>query len=224
MTMNTNQMPDHFDGWLERELKQQLSAITPINFRPGQARYQSLATSNGGGLFRLTKLKLAVAVAAGALAVGAAGAYAANTVTVQNPQSFTFGSGANTLTLVPVNGKPLATAPKWSTVGECVSFFAENRNFALAPAGTLPSTLTLFKNYHGKLVSFVASTWCKTQVASTVDSGTTGSGNGQGQNNGNGQGQNNGNSQGKGNGQGNGNHGNGNSQGNSSQGQGSTSN
>ncbi len=206
--MKTSELPDRFDGWLESELHRGLSSITPVNLRPGQARYQALAMSKGGGVFRLTKLKVAVAVAAGALAIGAAGAYAANTVTVQNPQSFTIGS-TNKLTLVTVTGTPPATAPKWNSVGECVSFFADNHNYALAPSGTLPSTLTLFKNYHGKLVSFVASTWCKTQVTSTVGSGTKGNG----QNNGNGLG--NGNSQGNGNG-----HGNGNSQGNGGKGQG----
>src|ERR1700752_1032560 len=100
MSMNTREMPDRFDGWLEAELQRQLSAAMPVNLRPAQARYQALAAGNSGGLVRVTKLKGAVAVAAGALAIGAAGAYAANTVTVQNPQTFTLGSGSNSLKLV----------------------------------------------------------------------------------------------------------------------------
>jgi hypothetical protein len=226
--MSAETIPDQFDGWLQRELQQRLSAVTPANLRPAQARYQALALSTTGGPFRLTKLKVSVAVAAGALAIGAAGAYAANTVTVQDPtsKSFTLGSGSNALNLIAVNGNTISAAPKWTNVGECVSFFANNRNYALAPAGSMPKTLTLFKNYHGTLVSFVASTWCKQQVAATLGStsttGTKGLGNGNGQGNGNSQG--NGNGQGNSNGQGQGksdSQGNGGGQGHGLPGQGS---
>jgi hypothetical protein len=162
-------MPERFERWLEWELQRRLSAIEPTSPRPAQARYQAVVLNRRHGMFRMTKLKLAVAIATGALALGAAGAYAAGTVTVQNPQSFKLGSGSNVLTLVPLNGaQPIKASdlPKWTNAGECVSFFAGNRNYALAPAGTLGTTLTLKKSYHGKLVSFVASTWCKTQVTS----------------------------------------------------------
>jgi len=127
-------------------------------------------------MFRITKIKVATAVATGAVALSAAGASAAGTVSVQNPQSFVVGTGSNQLTLIPLNGaQPIKTTdlPKWTNAGQCVSFFAKNRNYALAPAGTLSTTLTLSKNYRGKLVSFLASTWCKTQVTAPSTSTTS---------------------------------------------------
>src|SRR5438128_11743118 len=111
-------------------------------------------------MVRITaKLKIAAGLAAGALTLGAAGAYAAananNTITVDNPTSFTLGTGDNQLTLVPLNGAAALTLPAngFKNAGECVSWLAKNRNYALAPQGSLGSSLKLSKNYHGKLLS-----------------------------------------------------------------------
>lgn len=128
-------------------------------------------------MIRITsKVKIASGIAAGALALGAAGAYAANannTITVTNPKTITLGSGSNQLTLVPLNGQTTLTAPTFNNAGQCVSWLAQNKNLALAPSGTLPTTLKLSKNYHGKLMSS-ANSWCKTQVtASTTKTDAT---------------------------------------------------
>ena len=120
-------------------------------------------------MFRITsKVKIAAGVAAGALMLGAAGAYAAtanNTITVQSPTPIPLPSGGPTL--ISVDGKTL-TLPttKFTNQGECISFFAKNRDFALAPS-PLPTTLKLSKNFHGKLVSGLHD-WCKSQVTSTT--------------------------------------------------------
>src|SRR5436309_3377604 len=125
-------------------------------------------------MFRITaKLKIAAGLAAGALTLGAAGAYAAananNTITVDNPTSFTLGTGDNQLTLIPLNGAATLTLPAngFKNAGECVSWHAKNRNYAVAPQGSLGSSLKLSKNYHGKLMSG-ANAWCKTQPSSTT--------------------------------------------------------
>src|SRR5438128_8250433 len=126
-------------------------------------------------MVRITaKLKIAAGLAAGALTLGAAGAYAAtanNTITVDNPTSFTLGTGDNPLTLVPLNGAAALTLPEngFKNAGECVSWLAKNRNYALAPQGSLGSSLKLSKNYHGKLLSG-ANAWCKTQPISSAKS------------------------------------------------------
>src|SRR5207245_1074247 len=126
-------------------------------------------------MFAITaKVKIAAGLAAGALTLGAAGAYAAtanNTITVDNPTSFTLGTGDNPLTLVPLNGAAALTLPEngFKNAGECVSWLAKNRNYALAPQGSLGSSLKLSKNYHGKLLSG-ANAWCKTQPMSTAKS------------------------------------------------------
>ena len=130
-------------------------------------------------MIRVTaKIKIAAGLAAGALTLGGAGAYAAanahNTITVDNPTSFTLGTGDNQLTLVPLNGAATLTLPAngFKNAGECVSWLAKNRNYALAPQGSLGSSLKLSKNYHGKLMSG-ANAWCKTQPMSTAKTDQT---------------------------------------------------
>jgi hypothetical protein len=125
-------------------------------------------------MMRITsKVKIAAGLAAGALTLGAAGAYAAtakNTITVQNPAPFTLGTGSNQLTLIPLNGADKLTLPAdgFKNAGACVSSFAKNKNYALAPEGTTNgSSIKLSKNYHGKLMSGL-NAWCKTQVTSTA--------------------------------------------------------
>lgn len=125
-------------------------------------------------MIRITsKVKIAAGLAAGALMLGAAGAYAAtanNTITVNDPTPFTLGTGSNQLTLIPLNGADKLTLPAdgFKNAGACVSSFAKNKNYALAPAGTTSgSSIKLSKNYHGKLMSGL-NAWCKLQVTSTA--------------------------------------------------------
>ena len=123
-------------------------------------------------MFRLTsKVKIAAGLAAGALTLGAAGAYAAananNTITV-TPTPITVGkTGTTPLSLIGFNGTKSLTLPTFTNAGECVSFFAQNKNIALAPQGATTGTVKLSKNYHGKLMSG-ANAWCKTQLTSTA--------------------------------------------------------
>jgi hypothetical protein len=124
-------------------------------------------------MFAITsKVKIAAGIAAGALTLGAAGAYAANaaaqsTVNVTG-SSFTIGSGTNTLELVGVNGQTgtLTLPSDLKHPGQCVSFLATHRNYAIAPkAGS-----TVSKNYHGNLMR-QANAFCKAQLPpKTADS------------------------------------------------------
>jgi hypothetical protein len=107
-----------------------------------------------------TKVKIAAGVAAGVLTLGAAGAYAANansTVTPQGGAVTLTNSTGTTLNLVGISkgdtSLQLPSTP-FSSPGQCVSWFATNRNWANAPAA---GTTTLSKNYHGKLMSSVQS-------------------------------------------------------------------
>ena len=125
-------------------------------------------------MFRLTsKVKIAAGLAAGALTLGAAGAYAAananNTITV-TPTAITVGKTGATLSLIGFNGTTSLTLPTFTNAGECVSFFAQNKNIALAPT-VVSGTVKLSKNYHGKLMSG-ANAWCKTQLTSTAKADT----------------------------------------------------
>src|SRR6267143_173458 len=128
-------------------------------------------------MFRLTsKVKIAAGLAAGALTLGGAGAYAAananNTITV-TPTKITLGSGDSTLELIGFNGTTSLTLPKFTNAGECVSFLAHNKNIALAPKGTSTTgSVTLSKNYHGKLMSG-ANAWCKTQLTAAAKTDKT---------------------------------------------------
>src|SRR6266550_59859 len=128
-------------------------------------------------MIRITaKVKIAAGLAAGALTLGGAGAYAAananNTITVESPAPIALPNGGPTL--ISVDNKTLTLPTSFANQGECISFFAKNRDFALAPQGTLPSSVKLSKNYHGKLVSSLHE-WCKAQATATTkpDSATT---------------------------------------------------
>lgn len=125
-------------------------------------------------MFPITaKVKIAAGIAAGALTLGAAGAYAAtanNTITVQNPTAIPLPSGGPTL--ISVDGKTLTLPTTFANRGACISFFAKNRDFALAPQGTLGTSVKLSKNFHGKLVSGLHS-WCDSQVKATSTTSTT---------------------------------------------------
>src|SRR2546426_469070 len=105
------------------------------------------------------------------LTLGGAGAYAAanahNTITVENPAPISLPNGGPTL--ISVDNKTLTLPSSFANQGECISFFAKNRDFALAPQGTLPSSVKLSKNFHGKLVSGLHD-WCKAQAAAATKS------------------------------------------------------
>ncbi len=123
-------------------------------------------------MIRITKTKVAGALAAGVLTLGGVGAYAANnTITVSNPQPITIGSGSDQLKLISVDGKSLSLPSSFSNHGDCVSFFATNRDFALAPAtsGTSSGSVKISKDFHGKLVSKAAA-WCRTSAAGVTKS------------------------------------------------------
>jgi hypothetical protein len=122
-------------------------------------------------MIRITsKVKIASGIAAGALALGAAGAYAANannTISVAGAPTITLPNGGPPL--VSVDKKTLTVPTTFATKGDCISFFAKNRDFALAPTG---GSTTVSKNYHGKLMSGLQS-WCQNQVKATTKTDAT---------------------------------------------------
>jgi hypothetical protein len=122
-------------------------------------------------MIRITsKVKIASGIAAGALALGAAGAYAANasnTVSVAGAPTIALPNSGPTL--VSVDGKTLTLPQNFASKGDCISFFAKNRDFALAPTG---GSTKVSKNYHGKLMSGLQN-WCKSQVKATTKSDAT---------------------------------------------------
>jgi hypothetical protein len=127
-------------------------------------------------MFRLTsKVKVAAGLAAGALTLGAAGAYAAananNTIKV-TATPIAVGKAGSQLKLIGFNGTTSLTLPTFTNAGECVSFLAQNKNIALAPQGSTTGSVTLSKNYHGKLMSG-ARAWCETQLKPTANTATT---------------------------------------------------
>ncbi len=115
-------------------------------------------------MFRMTNLKVAGAIAAGALMLGAAGVYAANngaiTLTTA-PKQANFGA-QGPQDLVTLSGTT-PTLEAFRNVGDCVSYFASNRDLALA---TSLNGTKLARNYHGKLVSAMAD-WCRDHVTNS---------------------------------------------------------
>jgi hypothetical protein len=136
-------------------------------------------------MFRLTKIKVAGAIAAGAVALGAAGAYAANsgsTTLTSGFAGFTFGKTASQpgINLVALNGASTTIAPlsTWTNPGDCVSYFATKQNdYALQPSNfnSTQTSLTLSKNYHGKLMAAMAS-WCQQFNTKSTSDASDGSG------------------------------------------------
>ncbi len=129
-------------------------------------------------MFRISKVKVAGVVAAGALTLGAAGAYAAsnanNTMPV-NGQTKTVAFNGFSLTALP--GAPALPTTKFKNQGECVSWFAQHKQFVLTTNGGLTTTAgstKLAKNYHGKLMAKIGDV-CKTAAANATksDSETT---------------------------------------------------
>lgn len=103
-----------------------------------------------------TKVKLAGAIAAGALSLGVVGAAAAgngSTTTLgSTPTKVTFTApGGKTLAVDKLTtGAPSTTALTFTNAGQCVSHFAQSKDFALASS---VSGSKLSKNFHGKLMS-----------------------------------------------------------------------
>ncbi|HYY46685.1 MAG TPA: hypothetical protein VE951_06475 [Candidatus Angelobacter sp.] len=112
-------------------------------------------------MFRLTKIKIASAIAAGAVSLGAAGAYAANNGTT------TLTTKPTELTLSAPNGATLKvdgltatqqSLPAFQNQGQCVSYFAKSKDYALAKSVSSDGT-KLNKNFHGVLMSSLGK-WC----------------------------------------------------------------
>ena len=127
-------------------------------------------------MFRISKVQVAGVVAAGALTLGAAGAYAAanaNNTTPVNGQTqpVTF----NGLSLTALPGAPALPTTQFKNQGECVSWFAQHKQFALTKNGGLSTTssgMRLAKNYHGTLMSQIGAV-CKTAAANATTSSST---------------------------------------------------
>ena len=120
-------------------------------------------------MFRITKIKIAGAVAAGAVALGAAGAYAASNSTITlsaPPKPADFGAKGPS-GIVTLNGTT-PSLESFKNVGDCVSFFAGNRDLALT---TSISGSKLAKNFHGKLVSAMTA-WCRDHVTKSDNDST----------------------------------------------------
>lgn len=80
-------MADPFDAWLERELHQQLTAMTPRSTRPGQARYQTALLNRRHRMLHILPASAAAKAVAVVVAVAAAGTVTATAVTGSvNPQ------------------------------------------------------------------------------------------------------------------------------------------
>ena len=114
-----------------------------------------------------TKAKIAAGIAAGALTLGAAGAYAAananSTVPVVTKSTTLNGANGATITLSTVTQSPKAfPATAFKNEGQCVSWFATNKDYA-------PQTnaSTISKNFHGKLMSSIKS-FCAKDVTTTA--------------------------------------------------------
>ncbi len=125
-------------------------------------------------MFRISNVKVAGVVAAGALTLGAAGAYAAsnpnNTIPVNGSTKTVMFNG---ISLTALSGATLP-ATQFKNQGECVSWFAQNKDFALTANGGLTTTLgstRLAKNFHGKLMSQIGAV-CKTAAANATKSGS----------------------------------------------------
>src|SRR5260370_42597389 len=63
-------MPEHFDGWLERELRRRLTPMSTLSPRPAQARYQTAVLNRRYRMLRI------LPAAAAAKAIGPGGARA----------------------------------------------------------------------------------------------------------------------------------------------------
>ncbi len=121
-------------------------------------------------MFHITKVKIAGAVAAGAVALGAAGVYAASNGTItlsSDPKPATFGANGPS-GIVTLNGTT-PSLESFKNVGDCVSFFAGNRDLALTTSIT---GNRLAKNFHGKLVSTMTG-WCRDHVTKSAGDSST---------------------------------------------------
>lgn len=128
-------------------------------------------------MFRLTKIKVAGLIAAGAVALGAVGAYAANsgsTTVTGLPKALTLTVGTKTQTVYVLPGTTAPTAETFKTYGDCVSFFATNKNVLLTGTFTTAGGNTTFKkNAHGKTMSQIRTVCGDPQsYAPTADGGS----------------------------------------------------
>ena len=113
-------------------------------------------------MFRLTKIKIASAIAAGAVSLGAAGAYAASngtTTLTTKPSELTLSApNGTTLKVESLTASTQVSLPAFQNQGQCVSYFAKSKDYALAKSVSADGT-KLNKNFHGVLMSSLGS-WC----------------------------------------------------------------
>ncbi len=130
-------------------------------------------------MFRLTKIKVAGLIAAGAVALGAVGAYAANNgSTTVNGTPTPLSVNSKTVYVLP--GTTAPATETFKTYGDCVSWFATNKNVLLTGTFTTTGGKTTFsKNAHGKTMSQVRTVCGDPQsYASTADGSSTDTGTG----------------------------------------------
>jgi hypothetical protein len=82
-------MAEQFDMWLERELRRQLTAVTPSSPPPAQARYQTPIVNRRHGMLRILPATVAAKAVAAVAVLAIAGSVTATLVTGSpNPQDW----------------------------------------------------------------------------------------------------------------------------------------
>src|SRR5260370_27383413 len=115
-------MPEHFDGWLERELRRRLTPMSTLSPRPAQARYQTAVLNRRYRMLRILPAAAAAKAIAAVAAVAAAGAVTATAVTHSpNPQVW----GQQVKAAVEQCKDDLHTGQHG--IGDCVSDFASQK-------------------------------------------------------------------------------------------------
>ena len=124
----------------------------------------------------ISKVKVAGVVAAGALTLGAAGAYAATNANNTTPvNGATTNVTFNGLSLTALPGAPALPTTQFKNQGECVSWFAQHKQFALTNNGGLMTSngsTRLAKSYHGKLMAQIGAV-CKTAASNATTSASS---------------------------------------------------
>lgn len=115
-------MPEHFDDWLERELRRRLAPISAQSARPAQARYQTGVLNRRYRMLRILPAAAAAKAVAVVAAVAAAGAVTATAVTHSpNPQVW----GQQVKAAVEQCKDNLQSGQHG--IGDCVSDFASQK-------------------------------------------------------------------------------------------------
>jgi hypothetical protein len=114
------EMTEQFDGWLERQLDQRLTPLSPVTPRPGQARYQAVLLQRRSWMLRILPATAAAKAVAAVATVAAAGAVTAGAVT-HSPNPLVWGQQVRAKV---VACQSAAAAAGTHGIGECVSDFA----------------------------------------------------------------------------------------------------